>query len=160
MAEARRSGGGAGRLALLVAIVALAVAWAAYRRQGGELRTLWSDLARGSGERARVAADSGEDDIRSWLTRAQARLERRRTDVAGERNLDQVREDVADLRAKLERAYGDSGEVARKRWRDLDGDLGRLEGQLKEGGSKAVATLDAVVEKIRRVAEEEEEEER
>lgn len=152
MAEPRRSGGGVARLALLVAIVALAVAWAAYRRQGGELRTLWSDLTRGASERVRATADAGDEDLRTWLERAQERLERRRTEVAGERNLEQVREDVADLRARLERASRDSGEVAKKRWRNLDADLERLEGQLKEGGSKALATLDAALEKIRREA--------
>ena len=157
MAEARRSGGGVARLALLVAIVALAVAWAAYRRQGGELRTLWGDLTGGAGEQATVTAGKGNEDIRSWLTRAQARLERRRTDVAGERNLEEVRKDVADLRAKLERAYRNSSVAAKERWRDLDGDLERLEGQLKEGGSKALTTLDAALEKIRRAAGEEKE---
>ncbi len=156
MAEAKRSGG-ASRLALILAILALAVAWAAYRREGGELKTLWQDLTRGAGgERVRVTGGSADEDLRTWLRNAQAKLERRRGEVAGERNLDDVRRDVAEIREKLESAYREGGSGARERWRELDGDLERLQGQLKEGGSKALAALDSALAKIRREAGEEE----
>jgi hypothetical protein len=148
MAAERRGGGGAGRLALILAILALVLAWAAYRRTGGELRTLWQDLAPSGGERVRITAGSEEEDLRTWLAQARARLERRRAEVAGERNLREVREEVAELRESLRR-YRDTGTKAKERWRELDADLERLEGQLKEGGSKALATLDSALKKIR-----------
>lgn len=149
MAEARRSGGGVARLALVLAILALLVAWAAYRRQGGELRTLWPDLTGGAGDRVRVTGGSADEDLRTWLRNAQAKLEQRRGEVAGERNLEDVREDVAEIREKLERAYREGGAGARERWRELDGDLERLQGQLKEGGSKALAAFDSALAKLR-----------
>jgi hypothetical protein len=154
MAAERRGGGGAGRLALILALLALVLAWAAYRRTGGELRTLWRDLAPAGGERVRITAGSEEEDLRPWLARARARLEGRRAEVAGESNLQQVRAEVAELRESLSR-YRDTGAKAKEGWRELDADLERLEGQLKEGGAKALATLDSALRRIRSAAGEE-----
>jgi len=137
------------RLALVLAILALAVAWAAYRREGGELGTIWHDLTGGGGNRVRITAGSGDADVRTWLAQAQARLEQHRDEVAGERNLQEAREDVAKIRKNLESAYRNGGAGAKARWRDLDSDLERLEGQLRKGGSKALATLDEAVRKIK-----------
>jgi len=149
MAEAKQSGGCVARLALIVALLALAVAWVAYRRQGGEMKTLWRDLTGGAGDRVRITAGTEGEDLRSWLARAQDRLERRRPEVAGERDLRQVREDVAEIRKNLERAYRDAGTEAKGRWRSLDADLERLEAQLRKGGTKALATLDSALAKIK-----------
>ena len=143
---ARESGGGVGRLALLLAIVALLVAWAAYRREGGELRTLWGDLTRGAGEPVRISAGS---DLEEWLARAKARLERRRADVAGQRNLEQVRKDVADLREKLRRSYRGGGVETQERWKSMDGDMERLQTELKAESSRALAELDATLAKLK-----------
>jgi hypothetical protein len=85
---------------------------------------------------------------REDLTQARDRLLGRRADVAGDRNLDQVRQDVEQVRTSLEQAYRKAG-AAKEQWKDLDADLQRLEGQLKEGGSKAVAALDRTVAKLR-----------
>ncbi|HEV8579752.1 MAG TPA: hypothetical protein VGX68_11815 [Thermoanaerobaculia bacterium] len=156
MADTRRSGSGVARLALILAILALAVAWAAYRRQGGELRTLWRDLTRGSDGRVHITSDA-DGDLRTWLAETQARLEKRRPEVAGERNLQQVREDVAKARKNLERAYRNASAGAKERWKSLDADLERLETQLKEGGSKALATLDLALAKLKKEAGREEE---
>lgn len=128
------------RLALIVAILALILAWAAYRRTGGELKDLTGSLA---GD-ATAALDRQTD-----LAQARARLLGHRAEVAGNRNLEQVQRDVADIRASLERAYDDAGSGAKARWQDLDAELERLQAQLKEGGSKAVATLDSALAKIR-----------
>jgi len=155
MAWGRRSEGGggcAGRLALLVALLALALAWAAYRRQGGEVRTLWRDLTHGAGSGA-VADASDAVERQTGLAQAQARLLERRAEVASDRNLQQVREDVAEVRAKLERTYRDASGAAKARWRDLDADLERLQAELKQGGSKALATLDSALAKIRKEKE-------
>ena len=144
------------RLAFLMALVALIFSWAAYRRSGGELKEVWSDATRGA-----TGFQIGEDaDQQADLARARDRLLGHRAEVAADRNLDQVRKDVADIRASLERSFGNAGAVTKDRWRALDGDLDRLEAQLKEGGSKALATLDSALEKIRREAGGEEKGER
>ncbi len=148
MAEVR--GGGAGRLALLLAIVALLVAWAAYRREGGELKTLWGDLTRGTGERAQAAADAGGEDFRAWLKRAQERLQSRRGDVEKERNLQEVRQDVADIRENLQRTYQDASAESKERWKSMDSNLERLQTELEEKSSKMLEELDATLEKMKR----------
>jgi len=133
------------RLALLVAIVALVFSWAAYRRSGGELKQVWNDAARGV-----AGFKLGEDsNQQADLAQARARLLGHRAEVAADRNLDQVRRDVADIRTSLERSFANAGAVTKDRWRGLDDDLGRLETQLRQGGSKALATLDSALEKIR-----------
>lgn len=133
----KKSGGnGVAWLALLLAIAALLLAWSAYKRTGGELRDLWGDV--------NIDTSKGID-----LAAARDRLLSHRPEVAGERNLQQVREDVAEIRADLERAYEDAGAGAREGWRELDADLERLEGQLKEGSSKALDTLDSALAKLR-----------
>jgi hypothetical protein len=147
------------RLALILALLALAVAWAAYRREGGELRTVWRDLTRGSGGRVNITSDA-DGDLRTWLAETQARLEKSLPDVAGERNLQQVREDVAKARQNLERAYRNASAGAKERWKSLDADLERLQSQLKEGGAKALATLDSALAKIKQEAGREGEEKR
>src|SRR6185295_121489 len=149
MAEAR-GGGGAAKLALLVAILALAVAWAAYRREGGELRTIWSDLTRSTSERAQVAADSDGEDFRAWLKRAQERLQSRRGDVEKERNLQEVRKDVTEIRENLQRRYRDASAESKERWRSMDSDLARLQTEVEEKSSKMLEELDATLEKMKR----------
>lgn len=155
--QKKSGGGGMGRLALIVAILALLVAWAAYRRGGGEIGTLWDDLTRGAGHRVNVSLAGGSDaaERQSDLTQARARLLGRRAEVAGERNLQQVRHEVEEIRASLERSYRNASAGTKERWRDLDGDLASLQAQLREGGSKALGSLDSALEKIQTEAREE-----
>jgi hypothetical protein len=80
------------RLALILAIVALVFSWAAYRRAGGQLKEIWSDVTRGAAD-FRV----GSPTVGSPM---------------------------------------DSGAA----------------NKLKQGGAKALSTLDSAVEKIRHVA--------
>src|SRR5262249_4257303 len=131
--QQREGGGCAGRLALLLAIVALVIAWAAYRRTGGEIGTLLKDAGIPSGGAA--GADSDRAEWQADLAQARDRLLGRRAEVAGDRNLDQVRRDVEQVRASLEQAYHKAG-AAKEQWQDLDAELQRLEGQLKQGGTK------------------------
>lgn len=134
----KKSGGnGVAWLALLLAIAALLLAWSAYKRTGGELRDLLSDVTP-------AGAPKGVD-----LSEVRARLQRHRPEVAGERNLQQVREDVAEIREDLERAYRNADAGAREQWRELDAELERLQAQLKDGSSKAVDTLDSALAKLR-----------
>lgn len=148
----KREGGGGcvGLLALLLAALALLVAWAAYKRTGGELGTVLKDA--GVESRGPAGADSDLAEWREDLAQARDRLLGRRAEVAGDRNLDQVRRDVEQVRTSLEQAYrtaGDKAGAAKEQWKDLDADLQRLEGQLKDGGSKALSTLDSAISKLR-----------
>jgi len=123
------------RLALLVALVALVLSWTAYRRSGGEVATIAKDVARSAGPadaRASGAQPAGP--------------------AADDHNLEQVRRQVAELRASLERAYGNATGQTRERWKGIDGDLGRVEAELKEKGAKGLAELEATLEKLRREA--------
>lgn len=139
----KKSGGnGVAWLALLLAIAALLLAWSAYKRTGGELRDLWGDVH----SEGRPAT---EGDWRADLAASRDRLLSHRPEVAGERNLQQVREDVAEMRADLERTYRNADAGVREQWRDLDAELERLQAQLKDGGSKAVDTLDSLLVKLR-----------
>jgi septal ring factor EnvC (AmiA/AmiB activator) len=122
------------------------VAWAAYKRTGGEIGTVLKDA--GVQSRGAAGADSDLVEWREDLAQARDRLLGRRAEVAGDRNLDQVRRDVEQVRASLEQAYHKAG-AAKEQWKDLDADLQRLEGQLKDGGSKALASLDSAISKLR-----------
>lgn len=145
-------GGGASCLALILSVLALLLAWTAYRRTGGELQGIWRDLSGGfrDGYRETVEDGSAAVDRQTGLAQAQAELLRRRAEVAGERNLEQVQREVAEIRGNLERVYDDAGAETKARWRQLDAELERLEGQLKEGSSKALGTLDSALAKLRR----------
>lgn len=139
----RSEGGGcAANVALILAILALILAWTAYRRTGGDLDGLIRDVT-GRVPGPEAAEWQGE------LARARSRLLEWRPEVAADENLGQVRRDVTELRESLERAYEDAGAGARKTWRDVDAELERLEARLREGGSEAVESLDAAAEKMR-----------
>lgn len=143
------------RLALLVAILALILSWAAYRRSGGQLKDVLADATRGTDLQVGSAEGTGDGgpaaalDRQADLLKAQAKLLQHRAEVAGDRNLAQVEKDVAEIRQRLERSYQNSGASAKGRWEGLDAELERLEAQLKHGGSQALASLDAAVSKLR-----------
>lgn len=150
------------RLALLVAIAALILSWAAYRRSGGQLKDIVTDATRGTDLHVGSAEGSGDEgpavlDRQADLLKAQARLLQHRAEVAGDRNVAQVERDVAEIRQSLERSYQGSG-ASKERWQGVDAELDRLEAQLRQGGSKALASLDAAVSKLRDEAGEEKEE--
>jgi hypothetical protein len=146
------------RLAFLMALVALVLSWTAYRRSGGELKDVVNDVTRGvAGFHLGSLGDGGQEglDHQADLTRAEGQLLQHRAEVAGDKNLGQVERDVADVRRSLEHSYQNASEVAKGRWRGLDSELSRLEAQLRQGGSKALASLDAAISKIRDAAGEE-----
>ncbi|HEX6863646.1 MAG TPA: hypothetical protein VF414_12555 [Thermoanaerobaculia bacterium] len=136
MAWGKKNGGGGGIawLALLVSLAALFLSWKAYERTGGRLEDLDSRVSVGDPEPA---------DWREELDRARERL------TEG----DLEPEEVARMRESLSRSFRDASADARRGWRALDSDLERLQGQLREGSSKAKETLDAAVEKMKRVGD-------
>jgi hypothetical protein len=125
-------GGGIAWLALLVSLAALFLSWKAYERTGGRLEDLDARVSVGDPEPA---------DWRAELERARERL------TEG----DLEPEEVARMRESLARSFRNASEGTRRGWRELDSDLERLQGQLREGSSRAKETLDSAVEKMKRV---------
>lgn len=151
----KKSGGGGGVawLALIVALAALFLAWRAYERTGGDLDDI---LRMPVGERREptgVGEATAAMEEQTDLVQARGRLLARRTEVAARRNLEQVQEEVAEIRDELRRAYRDAGGQAREGWRQLDADLQRLESQLRDGGSRAVETLDSALDRMLRLGQ-------
>ena len=149
MAWGKSRGGGGGCvswLALVVALAALWLAWSAYRRTGGT----FDQVTEGVRDLDRSFQVDTDGDWRSALDKARERLEGHRSEVEGERNLEQVRRDVEQIRESLSRAFQGTGEVSKGKWRELDGDLERLQAQLREGGARALSTLDGALEKMKR----------
>jgi ElaB/YqjD/DUF883 family membrane-anchored ribosome-binding protein len=124
-----------------VALAALFVAWSAYKRTGGTRGQLTQGVKIG---------EIGDTDWQGALEKAREKLQEHRPEVESQHNLEQVNRDVAEIRERLEKAFRGSGGEAKERWRSLDGDLDRLQAQLREGGAKAKATLDEVLEKMKR----------
>lgn len=127
-------GGGIAWLALLVSLAALFLSWKAYERTGGRLQDLDARLSVGDPEPA---------DWREELERARERL------TKGDLEPDEV----ARMRESLARSFRNASEGTRRGWRELDSDLERLQGQLRQGSSKAKETLDSAVEKMKRVGD-------
>jgi chromosome segregation ATPase len=142
----KSGGGGPAWLALLVALVALWIAWSAYRRTGGSFDTLVANPL--EAPKAELSAEAEEGDWRAALDRARERLLSRRDEVEQDRDLEAVQRDIAEIRAALERAWRGAGE-AKEKWQDLDTELERLQGQLREGSEKAQATLDGLVKRMK-----------
>jgi hypothetical protein len=133
--EKKRSGGGGiAWLALLVSLAALFLSWKAYERTGGRFEDLDARVSVGDPEPA---------DWREELDRARERL------AQG----DLEPEEVARMRESLARSFRDASESTRRGWRELDSDLERLQGQLRQGSSRAKETLDSAVEKMKRVGD-------
>ena len=143
-----RSGGCLSWVALGVALLALLVGWTALRRTGGSLADVW--------RRADSKVESRLDDAerQADLLGAKTRLLGRRAEVAGNRNLEQVRREVAEVRESLRRAYRDASAEAKTEWRRLDRDLAGLEDDLREGGAEAVSALNRAIARIEREVKE------
>ena len=146
----RNGGGGCGTagLALIIALLALWIAWSAYRRTGGSLDTLVANPLGAATVSAPPAEAEGGSDWRAELERARERLLNRRDEVQEDRDVEAVQRDIADIRAKLKRAWHGAGE-AQQKWKELDADLDRLQGQVRDGGRKARETLDDIVRKMK-----------
>jgi hypothetical protein len=161
--QAERGSAGAGCiawLALLLAAVALAVAWLAFQRTGGRLQDLQhvgGEAVAGAAERplarARDALGLGglEAERRTALAEAEARLAARRAELQANLGYAAARHEVESVRRDLARTFDNAGTAARLRWQELDGDLARLDQQLRERSSHAVATLDEVISRLRSV---------
>jgi len=151
MAWGRDRGGGGGgclsMLALLVALAALFVAWSAYKRTGGTVNQLTQGVVK-VGDAGDVGG-IGNPDWQGALEKAREKLQEHRSEVESQHNLEQVNRDIAQIRENLERAVHGSGGDAKEKWRSVDGDLDRLQQQLREGGAKAKAALDEVLAKMK-----------
>jgi hypothetical protein len=134
------SGCGVAWLALIVSLAALFLSWKAYERSGGRIEDL---------KLLDTKVSVGDESPPDW----RSALESARESLAAARD----QEDVARIRENLARSFrnageiGDVGDAARRRWRELDSDLERLQGQFKEGSSRAKETLAATLEKMKRI---------
>jgi len=140
-------------LALLVAVAALVLAWMAYQRSGGDLTSLVPSGAVHGRVPWERAGDSLGDAAASLgkqadLVAARTRLLARRNEVAAERNLEQVEKEVEGVRGRLAHTFGNASAEARAGWQEVDGELRRLEAQLREGGRGALETLDSVLRRL------------
>lgn len=142
----KSGGGGPAWLALLVALLALWIAWSGFRRTGGTLDELL--VLPGFGDRVEERASESEDDWSETLAAAREKLLRRRDDVDQERDLAAVQRDIAEIRAALERAR-DGARGARESWENLDADLERLQEQVRDGSERAQGTLDNLVQRMK-----------
>ncbi|HEX2223466.1 MAG TPA: hypothetical protein VHN15_04585 [Thermoanaerobaculia bacterium] len=133
-----------GRLALVVALVALALAWLAYLRTGGSLETLVNQPWRAGSTEAEAPAG-----WRARLAEARERLLENRGEVQAERNLDQVREDIESIRRDLRASFDGASETTLERWRQVDAELEQLQRQVRDGSNQAVQTLDSVADRLR-----------
>jgi hypothetical protein len=147
MKESGRAGCVA-NLALLLALAALLLGWAAYRRGGGEVGMLWGSLWGTSPETPRQEGEREAARLGA-MTRARARLLARRSEVAANHDLSRVGDEVARARRELERAFDGAGQEARSRWRQLDAELGRLQVRLHDGGAAALAAFDRALDRLR-----------
>ena len=149
MAWGAKKGGGGGPawLALLVALVALWIAWSAFRRTGGTFDMLVANPLAGT-RQTDLPAEAEEGDWRAELDRARERLLSRRDEVRQDRDLEAVQRDIAEIRAALERTWRGAGE-AKEKWQDLDAELERLQGQLRDGSERAQETLDGLVQRMK-----------
>jgi hypothetical protein len=147
-------------LALLLAVLALALAAAAYRRTGGQVDDwlhrsgdqLQDVLERPLGRGGDEPGDSGAgNELRRAVERAVDRLKAERQAVAAERDPGGVRREVEKVRTDLERAFSGAGGGARSRWQDLDSELGRLDQDLRSGSTRALGTLDRLLDNLRGV---------
>jgi hypothetical protein len=129
-------------LALLVALAALWLSWQAFQRTGGDLP--WLDRKVEVGEPAAGAPWKEE------LARARERLLGHRDEVRSERNLSEVQRDVEELRHNLEKKLDRTGSSSHEDWRQVDGDMQRLEAELREKSAKAMETLDRTLDEMKR----------
>lgn len=143
---ARNGGGGVAWLALLLSVAALFFSWKAYERSGGRLKEDLPVL-----DRDVSVGEPAEGDWREELARARDRLTKSRDKVEAREDLRQVQEDLDRMRKDLARSFHNAGADAREGWKELDGDLERLQGQLRKGSSKAQETLDSALEKMKRI---------
>ncbi len=141
----RRSGGGVAWLALLISLAALFFSWKAYDRSGGRIGEDLENL----NPRVSVGRET-PPDWQAEIDRARDRLAEARESLDDQgADLDKVRDDVARLRENLSESFRDAGDEARSRWKDLDKDLEGVQGELKEGGSRAKESLDRALDKLR-----------
>lgn len=149
MAWGKKNGGGRGIawLALLASLAALFLSWKAYERTGGRLA---EDLPRLNREVS--VGEPAPADWRRELERARERLLDSRDDPASGRDLRDLDDtDVARMRESLARSFRDAGGEVRRGWRELDADLERLQGELRQRSSRARETLESALQKMSEV---------
>ncbi len=138
-----REGGGsaAGRLALILSVIALVLSWQAYRRTGGTIPGLDGPLSTTWDEAAAQGA----------AAQASARLLARRTEIETRQDVQKIQDEIAGIRQRLESTYKGAGEGVRERWQAADQALAGLQQRLDQGGAEAQQALDRALDRLRDV---------
>lgn len=142
-----REGGGsaAGRLALVLSVVALVLSWQAYRRTGGTIPGIDRPIS--------VAWD--EAAAEGAAAQARVRLVARRTEIAARQDVERIRGEIEEIRRRLQGSYEGAEGSVRERWQAADQALAGLEERLDQGGAQAEAALDHALDRLRDVGGEE-----
>lgn len=137
---AREGGGGvAGRLALLISVIALVLSWQAYRRTGGTIPGIDRPISRTWDEAASGTA----------AAEARTRLLARRTEIAAREDIAAIRQEIEGIRRRLAGTYQGAEQGVRERWSDADRALAGLEERLDQGGAQAEDALDRALDRLR-----------
>jgi sensor histidine kinase regulating citrate/malate metabolism len=97
---------------------------------------------------ARQSALQMEEE-RAQRDEVRRRLEETRRQVAAGVNPQEIRGEVADIRAEVRRYSALARAEMRESWRSVDSDLEKIQGQLEEGSLEVLSTVDALTERLR-----------
>ncbi len=125
-------------LALIVAIIALLFAVAAFNRTNQHL------VADDDNE---VTEDTQESEVDVVAARREAadRLTSIRTEVETDKRYDEAADEVAEIRANLRETYADASADAQEEWRDMEPELEALEQQLRDKSADALGGLASLI---------------
>lgn len=129
----------AGRLALLLSVIALVLSWQAYRRTGGTIPGIDQPFSQ-----AWDGAVAGGE-----AAQARARLLARRTEIETRQDVQKVRDEITGMRQRLESTYEGAGDGVRQRWQAADQALAGLQQRLDQGGAQAEQALDQALDRLR-----------
>ncbi len=131
-------------LALIIAVIALFFATAAFNRSGEDIQAVFQQESRRTVREAQETA--GQIEARA---RAEASLREIREDIETGTVGDQTTAQLEDVREDLENAYAEADSEVKAGWQDLDNNLSQLETQLRQNTASALATLEQALASLR-----------
>jgi len=129
-----------GWMALLLSIISLILAWAAYNRAGRDL-----------GQQAVDQTVNVQQEIRQQvaIAEARARLSILQGRINAGLNREEAAREVTSIRNDLRDTFQNVTGEARANWQRIDTDLGRLETGVRQGSADALQTLENVVRELK-----------
>lgn len=148
MEEKRTSTGMISVLALIIAILALVLAWISYNKTGVDLERKLNQEVQELQREARIELVQLETRVRLLSLRAE---------VLAAESYEGLAEEAVDIRNNLNRAYDNASVEARQEIQELDRQLETLESELRTDSANAVETIQAALEILERDIRTEEE---